>query len=65
MRSVKLTVLIEDSTDLDMEVRVVAPEQQEEANAATTPVVLLKPRAVPPPRCSIDDEYTLGGYAGI
>jgi hypothetical protein len=66
MRSVKLTVLIEDSSDLDMEVRVVAPEHEAEATAgATPPVVLLKPRPVPATRCSLDDEYTLGGYAGI
>ena len=66
MRSVKLTVFIEDSTDLDMEVRVAAPEHLEEAAAATTTTVaVLKPRAVSPPRCGDDDEYTLGGYAGI
>lgn len=61
MHSVKLTVLIEDNADLDMEVRVVAPEQ---TAAASAPVTVLKPRAVPPPR-TVDDEYTLGGYAGI
>jgi hypothetical protein len=62
MHSVKLTVFIEDHTDLDMEVRVVAPEH--DVAVAGAPVAVIKPRIVPvtPPN---DDEYTLGGYAGI
>jgi hypothetical protein len=62
MQSVKLTVFIEDHADLDMEVRVVAPEHG--AAVAAAPVATIKPRIVPvtPPN---DDEYTLGGYAGI
>ena len=61
MHSVKLTVLIEDSADLDMEVRVVAPPAEHVA-ARVTP---MKPRAVAAAHDGIDDEYTLGGYAGI
>jgi hypothetical protein len=62
MQSVKLTVFIEDHADLDMEVRVVA--QEHVAAVAGAPVAVIKPRIVPatPPN---DDEYTLGGYAGI
>jgi hypothetical protein len=62
MQSVKLTVFIEDHADLDMEVRVVAPEHV--AAVAGAPIAVIKPRMVPatPPN---DDEYTLGGYAGI
>ncbi|HVI57215.1 MAG TPA: hypothetical protein VM621_19400 [Luteibacter sp.] len=65
MQSVKLTVFIEDHADLDMEVRVVAQEHDATvATVATAPVATIKPRIVPvtPPN---DDEYTLGGYAGI
>ena len=64
MHSVELTVFIEDSADLDMEVHVVAPENEATATA-TPPVTLLKPRSVTVTRNSIEDEYTLGGYAGI
>ncbi len=62
MHSVKLTVFIEEHADLDMEVRVVAPEHG--AAVAAAPVAAIRPRIVPatPPS---DDEYTLGGYAGI
>ncbi|MGY3228538.1 hypothetical protein ACVWWJ_000022 [Luteibacter sp. HA06] len=62
MQSVKLTVFIEDHADLDMEVRVVA--QEHVAAVAGAPVAVIKPRIVPvaPPN---DDEYALGGYAGI
>jgi hypothetical protein len=60
MHSVKLTVLIEDRADIDMEVRVLAQEASHEA--AITP---LKPRVVASRRDTVDDEYTLGGYAGI
>ena len=62
MHSVKLTVFIEDHADLDMEVRVFAPEHV--AAVAGAPIAVIKPRMVPvtPPN---DDEYTLGGYAGI
>jgi hypothetical protein len=62
MHSVKLTVLIEDAADLDMEVRVVTPDIP--ATATVSRPVMLKPVAVPPAR-SIDDDYALGGYAGI
>ena len=62
MHSVKLTVFIEDHADLDMEVRVVAPEHG--AAVAAAPVAAIKPRIVPVTRPN-DDEYTLGGYAGI
>lgn len=63
MQSVKLTVFIEDHADLDMEVRVVAPDHAVAA-VAGAPVAVIKPRIVPvtPPN---DDEYALGGYAGI
>jgi hypothetical protein len=61
MHTVKLTVLIDDPSDIDMEVRVVAPEPAHAvASAAVTP---LKPRAIA--TRDADDEYTLGGYAGI
>jgi|GEM_PF-2440584 len=63
MHSVKLTVTIEDRDDLDMEVRVIAPPAEPAAATAAAP--LRKPRAVPSPAASLDDEYTLGGYAGI
>jgi len=61
MHSVKLTVLIEDTDDIDMEVRVVVPHAEHVASNVTP----LPPRAVvaaPPP---IEDDYALGGYAGI
>jgi hypothetical protein len=61
MHSVKLTVLIEDTADLDMEVRVVASHTEHVA-ANVTP---MKPRAVAAAHERLDDEYTLGGYAGI
>lgn len=64
MQTVKLTVLIEDHADLDMEVRVVAPDH--EAAVAAAPVAAMRPRIVPvaTPAAS-DDDYALGGYAGI
>ncbi|UPG94425.1 hypothetical protein [Luteibacter aegosomatissinici] len=62
MHTVKLTVLIDDPGDIDMEVRVVAPEAARAEAAA--PVTTLKPRVVTPVR-DIADDYTLGGYAGI
>lgn len=60
MHSVKLTVLIEDPADIDMEVRVVTQDASHEA--VITP---LKPRVVASRDDASDDEYTLGGYAGI
>ncbi|UPG85694.1 hypothetical protein L2Y94_20775 [Luteibacter aegosomatis] len=65
MRTVKLSVFIEDPTDVDLEVHL-APSEQAAANAvAPTPAVMpLRPRVVPTVR-SDEDEYTLGGYAGI
>jgi len=64
MQSVKLTVVIDDRADLDMEVRVVAPEAA--ATAVTNaPTTLRRPHVVPVARDAVDDEYTLGGYAGI
>jgi hypothetical protein len=62
MQSVKLTVFIEDHADLDMEVHVVAPEH--DAAVAGAPVAVIRPRMVPVTLPN-DDEYTLGGYAGI
>jgi hypothetical protein len=62
MQTVKLTVLIEDHADLDMEVRVVA--QDHEAAVAAAPVAAIKSRIVPVTTAS-DDGYALGGYAGI
>jgi hypothetical protein len=46
-----------------MEVRVVAPDHTVAA-VAGAPLAVIKPRIVPvtPPN---DDEYALGGYAGI
>ena len=68
MHSVKLTVFIEDHADLDMEVRVVAPDHDVAIAGASVaqvaPVAVIKPRIVPVPTPH-DDEYTLGGYAGI
>lgn len=55
MHSVKLTVFIEDHADLDMEVRVVTPEHD---------VAAIKPCIVPVTSPN-DDDYVLGGYAGI
>jgi len=61
MHSVKLTVFIDDRADLDMEVHVVAPDTAAGARApAPAPL-----RLVPEPGTTLDDEYTLGGYAGI
>ena len=63
MHTVKLTVFIEDNTDLAMEVHVVAPGHEAAMADATSRAFL--------ERCStrnakgIDDEYELGGYAGI
>ncbi|MET0505090.1 MAG: hypothetical protein ABWZ54_02225 [Luteibacter sp.] len=62
MHSVKLTVLIEDTADLDMEVRVVAPDIPVAATASRP--AMGRPVAVPSAR-SIEDDYALGGYAGI
>lgn len=60
MHSVKLTVLIEDSSDVDMEVKVVMP------HTATAPdVAPITLRRVATRETSRDDEYALGGYAGI
>ncbi|APG03802.1 hypothetical protein BJI69_07685 [Luteibacter rhizovicinus DSM 16549] len=68
MHSVKLTVFIEDHADLDMEVRVVAADHDVAVAGApvaqVAPVAVIKPRIVPVPPPN-DDEYTLGGYAGI
>ena len=68
MQSVKLTVFIEDHADLDMEVRVVAPDHDVAIAGASVaqvaPVAVIKPRIVPATPLH-DDEYTLGGYAGI
>ena len=60
MPSVKLTVFIEDHADLDMEVHVVAPETL--PAVSVTPIPVSRPRPQPVSR---DDEYQLGGYAGI
>jgi hypothetical protein len=66
MHTVKLTVLIDDPGDIDMEVRLVAPE----AATATTSAAItpLKPRVVTTTtttRDAVADDYALGGYAGI
>ncbi|URL58413.1 hypothetical protein IM816_17795 [Luteibacter flocculans] len=61
MHSMKLTVLIDDTDDLDMEVRVVA-SHAEHVGANVTPI---KPHVVVAAPERLDDEYTLGGYAGI
>jgi hypothetical protein len=65
MRTVKLCVFIEDPADVDLEVHL-APAEPAAANASapTQAITPLRPRAVPAVR-SDDDEYTLGGYAGI
>lgn len=63
MHSVKLTVLIEDSADLDMEVRVVAPDMA--ATVATAPATAIGPRVVATAATRDEDDYALGGYAGI
>lgn len=60
MHSVKLTLVIEEAADIDMEVRVIAHEAPHEA--ATAP---LDPRVAVACSDTGDDEYTLGGYAGI
>lgn len=60
MRSVTFTVLIEDPTAIDVKVHVVAQEPPH--GAAITP---FKPCIVTTRRDANDDEYTLGGYAGI
>ncbi|WP_413624880.1 hypothetical protein [Luteibacter sp. Lutesp34] len=60
MRNVHLTVLIEDTDDIDMNVRVVAPATSHAASVAP-----FKPQIVPARHDANDDEYTLGGYAGI
>ncbi|WP_369925502.1 hypothetical protein [Xanthomonas sp. NCPPB 2632] len=68
MHCVKLTVLIEDSADLDMEVRVVAPDTPAPMARATAaaPISLVRTAAVPsPPPRRDEDDYALGGYAGI
>lgn len=63
MHTLKLTVFIEDNADLAMEVHVVHPEHREALADATSSAFL--------ERCSskngkgVDDEYELGGYAGI
>ncbi|MGN6478539.1 hypothetical protein [Luteibacter sp.] len=66
MHTVKLTVLIDDPGDIDMEVRLVAPDTATATTgAAVTP---LKPRVVASTtgtRDAIADDYALGGYAGI
>ncbi|MDQ7995675.1 MAG: hypothetical protein AAGC76_07455 [Luteibacter sp.] len=63
MHSVKLTVLIEDSADLDMEVRVVAPDIP--ATVASVPARVTGPRVVVTTATRDEDDYALGGYAGI
>jgi hypothetical protein len=61
MHSLKLTVLVEDGTDLDMEVRVVS------ATVPGASVSTIQPRiaAVTTEATHADDDYVLGGYAGI
>ena len=63
MRTVKLSVFIEDPTDVDLEVHL-APSEQAVAITSTHAIAPMRPRAVPTVRGD-DDEYTLGGYAGI
>ncbi len=64
MQCVKLTLFVEEGSDLDMEVHVVNAEQAMPATQAVpSPVIAMRPRAVASP--GIDDEYALGGYAGI
>lgn len=58
MPSVRLTLLIEDHADLDMEVRVVA------VDAVATPLAVPVGCSMPALR-SVEDDYVLGGYAGI
>lgn len=61
MHSVKLTLLIEDPADVDMEVRVVVPA----AHAAPSVSSLRLRPAVVRDGDTVQDEYVLGGYAGI
>jgi len=60
MHSVKLTLVIEDPADVDMELRVIVQEPTQEAS-----IVRFTPHAVTACRDTGDDEYALGGYAGI
>jgi len=61
MHSVKLTLLIEDPADVDMEVRVVVPAAQAAPNVSA---LHLRP-AVVRDGDTAQDDYVLGGYAGI
>lgn len=62
MHSVKLTVLIDERVDdVDMEVRLVSPH----AAPASATVSPLRARHATAHDARLDDEYTLGGYAGI
>lgn len=63
MHSVKLTVLIEDADDVDMEVRVLTPVANDAASSTVSPFPL---HVVATRRDdAVQDEYVLGGYAGI
>jgi hypothetical protein len=62
MHTLKLTVFIDEDAGLDMEVRVVAPEHGAAPAEATTALLPLRRAATARPA---DDEYELGGYAGI
>lgn len=62
MHSVKLTVFIEDSADIDMEVRVVVPDHETTGSSKPPDP---KRRTLTLTCNSIEDEYALGGYAGI
>lgn len=61
MHSLKLTVLVEDGTDLDMEVRVVSLSPPGASVSTIRPRIVAAAIEAPGP----DDEYVLGGYAGI
>ncbi|QWT19624.1 hypothetical protein KPL74_17980 [Bacillus sp. NP157] len=71
MHSVKLTLLIEDPNDIDMEVRVVAPVASviptNEPPGSGRPVSPLRARAQASRSATTTDldDYVLGGYAGI
>ncbi|MEX1828439.1 hypothetical protein [Luteibacter sp. CQ10] len=60
MHTVKLTVFIEDSSDVDMEVRLAVPRQTHPTIASPS-----GRSDSDPIEGRVDDDYVLGGYAGI
>jgi hypothetical protein len=61
MSQVTLTLTLDDTADVDVELHV----SGHDIRRAAAPATVLKPRAVPNEPGAASDDYVLGGYAGI